>query len=326
MVKNCFNNKIRVDNMQSNNLYINTPLFESKLLSQLSGKKILLKMECFQPTGSFKIRGIGKLCQELMNKGHKQLVSSSGGNAGYAVAYAGRKLGAKVTVFVPKTTNPIFLKYLELEGAEIKKHGDVWDEAHEAAMDFVHKTNGAYIPPFDHPSLWAGHSTMIDEAVEQCEKPDAVIAAVGGGGLMCGVLEGLERHGWSDVAVFSVETEGAASLAASIKAGKLITLERIQTVATSLGAKRVANKLFEWSTKRSIVPLVVSDYDAVLACRKFVDDHRALVEPACGAALSVIYNINQIEALRKMKSIFVIVCGGVGTSIELLEKYLTKNL
>jgi L-serine/L-threonine ammonia-lyase len=103
---------------------------------------------------------------------------------------------------------------------------------------------------------------------------------------------------------------------------KYESIERIQTVATSLGAKRVANKLFGWSTKRFIVPLVVSDYDAVSACRKFVDDHRILVEPACGAALSVIYNINQIEVLRKMKSILVIVCGGVGTSIELLEKYL----
>lgn len=308
--------------MQS--LHIKTPLFESKQLSKLSGKKILLKMECFQPMGSFKIRGIGRLCQELIQKGCQQLVASSGGNAGYAVAYVGKKLGIPVTVFVPKTTSPIFLHHLALEGADIKIHGDVWDEAHQAAMAFVNETNGGYVPPFDHPSLWAGHSTMVDEIIQQGEKPDAVIAAVGGGGLLCGVLEGLERHGWSDVSVFSVETEGAASFAASIKAGELITLDRVNTVATSLAAKRVAAKLFEWSQKRLITPLVVSDYAAVAACKKFVDDHRVLVEPACGAALSVIYDSHKIHALSAAKSIVVIVCGGVGISIDLLNQYIEK--
>lgn len=281
-------------------------------------------MECYQPTGSFKIRGIGQLCQELINKGHQQLVASSGGNAGYAVAYAGNKLGVPVTVFVPKTTNPIFLHHLALEGAEVKIHGDVWDEAHQAAMAFVAETNSGYVPPFDHPTIWSGHSTLIDEIIQQSEKPDAVITAVGGGGLLCGVLEGLERHGWSDVSVFSVETEGAASFAASVKAGELITLDRINTVATSLGAKRVATKLFEWTQKRLITPLVVSDHAAVSACRKFVDDHKVLVEPACGAALSVIYDSNKINSLSKFKSILVIVCGGIGISIDLLNQYLAQ--
>lgn len=304
-------------------LHIKTPLFESKELEKISGKKILLKMECFQPTGSFKIRGIGQLCQELTKQGHHQFVSSSGGNAGYAVAYAGKKLGIPVTVFVPKITNPIFIRHLTLQGAEIKIHGDVWDEAHQAAMEFVNKTKGGYVPPFDHPSIWGGHSSMIDEIIQQCEKPDAVIAAVGGGGLLCGVLEGLERNGWSDVSVFSVETEGAASFAASNQAGELITLESIKTVATSLGAKRVTNKLFEWSQKCSITSLVVSDRATVSACRKFVDDHRALVEPACGAALSVIYEGNKVFPLSEMKTILVIVCGGVGISMDLLNQYMT---
>lgn len=305
-------------------LHHQTPLFESKVLSNISGKKILLKMENFQPTGSFKIRGIGQLCQEQIKKGHRQLVASSGGNAGYAVAYAGKKLGARVTVFVPKTTHPIFLQQLALEDAEIKIHGAVWDEAHQAAMEFVNETGSGYIPPFDHPTLWAGHSTMIDEIVQQCEKPDAIIAAVGGGGLLCGILEGLERHHWSDVAAFSVETAGAASFAASVKAGTLITLEKINTIATSLGAKRVASNLFEWSQKRSITPLIVSDLAAVTACKKFADDHRVLVEPACGAALSVIYDSHKFKPLAQVKTLLIIVCGGVGISLELFEQYLAQ--
>lgn len=306
-------------------LHIQTPVFVSKTLNKITQKQILLKMDCFQPTGSFKIRGIGRLCQELVETGHKHLVSSSGGNAGYAVAYAGNKLGAKVTVFVPKTTHSIYLNYLALENAEVKIEGTVWDEAHEAAMEFVLKEKAAYIPPFDHPTIWAGNSTMIDEIVLQTEKPDAVIAAVGGGGLMCGILDGLKRHNWSDISVFSVETAGAASLAATIKAGKLVTLDQINTIATSLGAKRVAKRLFEWTQERTIIPLVVSDFDAATACRKFADDHRVLVEPACGAALSAIYDIKRFKSLAAAKSILVIVCGGVGISIDLLAQYIKQT-
>lgn len=306
-------------------LHIQTPVFNSKPLNHIAQKTILLKMECYQPTGSFKIRGIGRLCQEMVQEDHKHLVSSSGGNAGYAVAYAGKKLGAKVTVFVPKTTNEIYLRYLAFEGADVKIHGDVWDEAHQAAMDFVKEIQGAYIPPFDHPTIWTGHSTMIDEIVQQCEKPDAIITAVGGGGLMCGILEGLKRQGWNDLAMYSVETEGAASFAESIKAGELVTLDKINTIATSLGAKRVARRLFDWTKERTIIPLVVSDHAAALACRKFADDHRVLVEPACGAALSVIYDIEKFKPLAAHQSILVIVCGGVGISIDLLSKYIAMT-
>lgn len=302
-------------------LYVTTPTFESKILSDLTQKKILLKMECFQPTSSFKIRGIGHLCQALVSTGHEHLVASSGGNAGYAVAYAARRLNVSATVFVPKTTNAIYLKYLESEGAKVNIAGDVWDEAHQAAMNFVGETNAAYIPPFDHPLIWEGHATLVDELVHQIAKPDAIISAVGGGGLLCGILEGLSHHNWLNTEIFSVETEGAASFAASLKAGELVTLERVSTIATSLAAKRVAPHLFEWSRKQLITPLIVTDEACIRACRKFADDHHILVEPACGAALSTIYDIHRFSALNKAETILVIVCGGVGMSLKLMDEY-----
>jgi len=81
-------------------LHIWTPTIESKPLEEITGKKVWLKMECYQPVGSFKIRGIGRICQYFATQGKKHFVSSSGGNAGLAVAYAGRQLGIKVTVFL----------------------------------------------------------------------------------------------------------------------------------------------------------------------------------------------------------------------------------
>lgn len=306
--------------MTSQPLHEPTPTFLSLPLSQKTGKAIFLKMECYQPTGSFKIRGIGELCTHLAEQGIRHFVASSGGNAGIAVAYAAKQLGAKATVFVPTTTAPIFLHHLTLHHAEVKIVGNAWDEAHQAATEAVHKTPGAaYIPPFDHPLIWAGHSTLIDELNTQCGKPDAIIAAVGGGGLMCGLLEGMAQHQWHDVAVCSVETEGAASLAASIAANRLVTLPKIDTIATSLGAKRVAQRLFDWTQQRTITPLVVDDAAALSACRQFAQDHRVLVEPACGAALSVLYRINHFPALAEKQRIVVIVCGGIGIPESLFK-------
>jgi L-serine/L-threonine ammonia-lyase len=291
-------------------------------MSQATGHEVFLKMECYQPCGSFKIRGIGALCQEWIAAGKKQLVSSSGGNAGFATAYAGKKLGVAVTVFVPSSTNQIYLDHIRAEGATVNVVGKVWDEANEAAKKFAAEIDGGFVPPFDHPTIWAGNETLMDEVVTQMQKPDAIVVAVGGGGLACGILQGLHDHDWQDVPLFCVETSGAASLAASIKANKLVTLPTIDTIALTLGAKRVTEQLFNWTKKHKIVSLTVSDQQTVFACHRFIDDHRVLVEPACGAALAVVYD--KMKELKNFKRVLVIVCGGIGMSLELLNQYLQK--
>ena len=303
-------------------LHSQTPLIESFTMKEKLGCPVRLKMECFQAVGSFKIRGIGHLCQEYAAQGIQHFVSSSGGNAGYAAAYVGRLLGVKVTVFVPSTTNQWFIDQIRSQKATVKIKGEVWDEAHEAALDFNAKVQGGYIPPFDHPSIWAGHSSLVDELYKQCPKPSSIVVSVGGGGLLCGILQGLYRVAWQDVPIIAVETEGAASLAACMKAQEWVELDTINTVATSLGAKRIAEQCYEWTKKHPITSITVSDKAAVRACRYFVDDFRVLVEPACGAALSVIYDKH--PALLQCDDVLVIVCGGIGISLSLLEKYMQQ--
>lgn len=296
-----------------------TPTLLSRPLSNALGKTVYLKMECYQPTGSFKIRGIGHLCQYYQQHGKNQFVSSSGGNAGLAAAYAGNKLDIKTTVFLPSTSNQLFINALKLENAEVIVKGNVWDEANEAAMAYAKEINAGFIPPFDHPLIWEGHSTMIDEIADEGIKPECVVVAVGGGGLASGILEGMHRRGWQDVPLISVETEGAASLARSIESNKIIALDKIDTIATSLGAKRVCENIFNWTKKHTLKPVIVSDHSTVNAIRLFLDDHRSLVEPASAAALSVVYD--QLTVLNEFNSILVIVCGGVGISLEILNLY-----
>jgi len=118
-------------------LHIETNLLQSRPLSMKAGRSVWLKLEALQPPGSFKIRGVGHACEIYVARGAKKLVSSSGGNAGLAVAYAGRLLGVPVTVVVPETTTERAKELLRLENAEVIVHGTSWQEANEFAQSFL---------------------------------------------------------------------------------------------------------------------------------------------------------------------------------------------
>src|ERR1035437_9762516 len=115
-------------------LHIETPYIESRVLSLQSGRSVWLKMEALQPPGSFKIRGVGLKCQEAVRQGATRFISSSGGNAGIAVAYAGRQLSIPVTVVVPETTTDRAKTLIKQENADVVVHGASWQEANALAM------------------------------------------------------------------------------------------------------------------------------------------------------------------------------------------------
>lgn len=294
-------------------LHIETPTVESRPLSVSAGRSVWLKLDALQPPGSFKIRGIGHACETYLAQGAQRFVSSSGGNAGLAVAYAGRLLRVPVTVVVPETTTERAKELLRLENAEVVVSGASWQEANEFAQSLVGVTD-AFLHPFDDPLLWQGHATLVDEVVCAGLKPDAIVLSVGGGGLLSGVVEGLHRHEWSNVPVLAVETAGAASFHAATQAGHPVELEQITSIATSLGAKRVCERALQWSKQHSIQSVVVSDKSALSACEYFLTDHRILVEPACGASLAVVYE--NMPELAKFKTVLVIVCGGATSTVD----------
>jgi L-serine/L-threonine ammonia-lyase len=306
-------------------LHHRTPLVESPALSRTSGSDVWLKMETVQPVGSFKIRGIGHACATYVDRGAERLVASSGGNAGLAVAYAGRKLGVPVTVVVPESTTARAKELIRDEDATVVVEGAAWNEAHEHALGRIDASSAeaAYLHPFDDPLLWAGHATIVDEIVEQEGLPDAVVVSVGGGGLYCGVVQGLRQHGGSDVPVVAAETEGAHALSAARTAKRPVRLDAITSVATSLGAKQVSDQTYAFAQEHPTESIVVSDAAAVEACVRFLDDHRQLVEPACGAALAVAYEGH--DALPTGGTVAVIACGGAGVTLDQLRAWRASS-
>jgi L-serine/L-threonine ammonia-lyase len=290
-------------------MYLETPLFQTK--TGKSPASIWFKMECYQPTGSFKIRGMEYAVSYYKQQGYKSFVASSGGNAGYSLAYVCSELHIPLTVYVPLSTSESMVRRIQSTGATVIQIGDFFHEADFHARNEVKKTGAAYISPFDDPLLWQGHSTVIDECCRAMQEPDKLIVSVGGGGFLCGILEGLERNQWNKVQVIAAETEGAASFQAGKEVGYPVEIN-LDTIATSLAAKKVATEAVEWSKKRKIDSFIVTDKQAVLASYSLAKQYNIITEPACGAALAYIYNDNIISNTKEN----IMVCGGVNYDID----------
>lgn len=319
MIVLCCSGRTRYDFAMT--IYIQTPLVESDAFSTY-GQRVWLKLEALQPSGSFKLRGVGHACETHAARGASRLVSSSGGNAGLAVAYAGRRLGLPVLVVVPESTLEWPKTLLRRQGAQVIVHGRSWMEANEHLMS-LRQPADAYIHPFDDQLLWDGHASMIHEAASQGPRPEAIVLSVGGGGLMCGVLQGMHDVGWTNVPLVAVETSGADSLHAAIQADRVVTLDAIASIATSLGARRVSEQTFAWTKRHEVISTTVSDSEALQACFDFEREHRLVVEPACGAALAAMLS-RSIPVLRGAANVLVIVCGGACTTYSDLERLASE--
>ncbi|KAL2025061.1 hypothetical protein VTK56DRAFT_63 [Thermocarpiscus australiensis] len=362
--------------------WVETPLVYSPPLSRKAGCNIFLKLENVQPSGSFKSRGVGNMMSRALASSSTSsdptqpadpravhFYCSSGGNAGLACATTATALGSAATIVVPTSTSAFMVAKLRELGAEVIQTGASWAEAdaylretflaspqqkkNEEVQGAVRKV---YVPPFDHPDIWAGVSTLVDEIASDMvlrrpgEPVDAIVCNVGGGGLLNGVMEGLERHGEllarrettgagagqgagaAVPKVLAVETVGAESLHASVRAGELVTLPAITSIATSLGARRVSDKTWEWVRRAgpaNLISATVTDAEAATACVRFLDDARILIEVACGATVATAYNGDLRRYLGKgltdeewaRRNVVLVVCGGSNISLEILEEY-----
>ncbi|KAL5048021.1 hypothetical protein BDW71DRAFT_31512 [Aspergillus fruticulosus] len=341
--------------------WIETPLIESASLSKTAGCRVFLKLDLLQPSGSFKSRGIGNLIrnalQDPSNKDKElHFFSSSGGNAGLAAVIAARDLGCPCTVVVPHSTKSMMIAKLREAGAiEVIQHGNSWFEADTYLREtFIESQvqggeaatkRNIYVPPFDHPEIWQGAGTMVDEIARQmppmdyakCSFPaDAVVCSVGGGGLFNGVVEGLGRHLESQrgdaprgkVRVLAVETKGADSLGLSLRKGTLQPLPAITSLATSLGALQVAPQTLKNAQSPpagvDVVSVVGSDAEAAQGVIRLADELRLQVELACGISVEVGSSMKLSEYVPDLtpdSRVVIVVCGGSNITAEMVAEY-----
>lgn len=232
------------------------------------------------------------------------------------------------------TTNPFMINKIRDLGDHIKvlQSGKNLDEAdYYLRSECLSKDpNGVYVPPFDHPAIWKGNSTVIDELKTQISHFDSIVCSVGGGGLLIGIIQGLEKHQLlSNTKVVAVETRGAESLNLSVRKGSLSSLVAIDSIATSLGALKVASRAYELSTTNDVHSVVVTDAEAACACVVFWQAENILVEPACGASIAMCLNgglraaySHLSDAEFALLDIVIIVCGGSNVSMKLLNDWI----
>jgi len=298
-------------------MHIQTPLVLHHGLST-SERRIWLKLDNLQPSGSFKLRGIGLLCTEAARMGKTEIVCPSGGNAGLAAAFAAAKLGMACHIFVPQSTPTATRARIAALGARVTVHGQVWDETNVLALEHAGAMHAAFVPAFDHPTLWRGHASLVDEILAEQPAIDTMITAVGGGGLLAGLMVGLERHNRHDIRLVGSETSGSASFAAAVAAGHPVTFTP-NTVCSSLAASVVAAWPVENLARFRWQSAVLTDAQALMGAVRFADDLRMLVEPACGVSLALAYLDH--PALADARNVAIIVCGGASTGTEMIQAW-----
>jgi len=241
------------------------------LRATVDGRPLVLKLEQLQRTGAFKLRGA--LNALLGDARPARVVTASGGNHGLAVATASALLDLPATVYVPESVPPAKARRIEATGAALIRHGATYAAAAAAAMEYADSSGARYVPAYNDPLVVAGQGTCAAEVVADCPDVDALVVAVGGGGLAAGTVLGAAGR-----PVVAVEPEGCRALHEALAAGRPVDT-RVDSVASSaLGATRVGEVPFE--LLRSVRSVLVSD-EQILAARDLLwEEFRLAVEPA----------------------------------------------
>ena len=281
-----------------------TPVVHSRTLSEMLGTHIYLKLEIFQTTGAFKVRGaFNKILSELDTARRSGVVAVSGGNHAQAVAYAGKLLGCRTVILTHRTTPRNYLDATRGYGGEVVLLEDIAEafaKAHEyerLGMLFVH--------PFDDPLVMAGQGTLGLEVLEDVPDLTDVFVSIGGGGLMSGIAVAIRSQ--KKVRFWGVETEGADAMARALDAGRPVEI-RPTSIAKTLGAPSVSETTLLLAEEHLASITVVSDKEAFAALELLLERAKVLTEPAASCTLAAAIRLK--EHFRPEGHVALILCGG----------------
>jgi threonine dehydratase len=293
-----------------------TPLIESPALSRRFGRRVYLKLECFQPIRVFKIRGAYNKISQLAAK---KIVAASSGNHGMAVAYSSSLLGKQCTVVVPETAVKEKLEGIQEYGAEVIKFGKYHSDRETKAREIAGQTDATFVPPFNDPDVIAGQGTCGLEIAQQLDDFDSVIVPVGGGGLISGISIAIKSLKPS-TRVFGVEPSGAMKMQASLSAGKIVTIEEPKSIADGLIPASVGELTLEACRKNVEGMFSVSDDEILSATKLLVQEAHVFPEPSGSAPLAV---LSKTENLGKLGDRVILVISGGNVSLSLLYRLLS---
>ncbi|WP_290818402.1 threonine ammonia-lyase [Halovivax sp.] len=263
-----------------------TPLEYSHTYSAMTGAEIHLKLENFQRTGAFKIRGatnrIATLSEGEKDKG---VVTASAGNHAQGVALAATRVGVDSKIVMPEHAPNAKVRATRNYGADVVLHGADYDEAAERAHEIEREEDRTYVHAFDDEYVMAGQGTIGLEILEDCPDVDTVVVPIGGGGLISGIAAAVKGEN-PDVRVIGVQAEGASSAAPSLEKGELIELDGVETIADGIATRTVGETTFEHIREYVDEIVTVSDAQIAVAMVYLLERSKTMVEGAGAVPLA----------------------------------------
>ena len=255
-----------------------TKLIYSEYFSERYGNKIYFKPENMQRTGAYKVRGayykISQLTPEERSRG---LITASAGNHAQGVAYAAKLAGVKATVVMPVSTPLIKVNRTKSYGAEVVLYGNVSDEACAHAYELADEHGYPFVQPFNDLEVATGQGSIAMEIIKELPTVDYILVPVGGGGLCTGVST-LAKLLNPKIKVIAVEPAGAACLKASLEAGEVTTVSKINTIADGTAVQTPGDKLFPYLQANVDHVITVDDSELTLSFLDMAENHKMIVE------------------------------------------------
>ncbi len=282
-----------------------TKLVYSEYFSAQSGNRVYFKPENMQLTGAYKLRGayykISTLSEEERSRG---LITASAGNHAQGVAYAAKAYGCKAVIVMPTTTPLMKVNRTKGYGAEVVLWGDVYDEACAKAYELAEENGYTFIHPFDDPAVATGQGTIMMEIFKELPLVDYVLVPIGGGGLATGVST-LAKLLNPKIHVIGVEPAGANCMQESLKAGKVVTLDTVNTIADGTAVKTPGSVIFPYIQENIDDIITVKDEELVTAFLDMVENHKMVVE---NSGLLTVAALKHLDV--KGKKVVSILSGG----------------
>jgi threonine dehydratase len=283
-----------------------TPLIRSSTLSTQLGTNIYLKLEVLQETGAFKVRGaFNKLLSMTKQDRRRGVVAVSGGNHARAVAYAASWLGINSISLMPQSAPKNSIAATREYGGEVVLLPS--SAAAYAEVEHYVAEGMQFIHPFSDPFVIAGQGTAGLEILRDLPEVTDVIVSIGGGGLVGGIATAVKGQK-PGVRIWGVETEGAETMTAALKAGRVVTLPAITSVAVTLGAPAVTEMTLMLARRYLEEVIVVSDREAIAAMITLFEREKIVVEPAGSCTVSAAHRLKDRFTPESHVALFL--CGG----------------
>jgi len=298
-----------------------TPLQYSRAFTDKARCHVHLKIESIQPIRAFKVRGaLTKLIRMTAEQRAAGVITASAGNHGMGVAYAAAAFNAPATVYVPEGANPFKVEAIRRLGARVVPAGRNYNGAYVEALAAQKESGATFVHAYDDADVVAGQGTIALELLADLDDFHTVLVPIGGGGLIGGIALYLKSKK-PGIKVIGVEPSGADAMSRSLRAGSIVTLDRVSTIADGLAASAPGKLTFELAQRHVDEVIVVEETEMLRAIRLLFEWEHLLAEPAGAAALAALLYHHRPAPNERV----VVILSGGNVTDEVMLKALTNH-